>query len=194
VRRAFIAAFAFLATGTLAADTLVYFPGELDSDKANRYAPLERGFAEWLGRLQEPPLCCKAAVPKPTFRFTWVRTFHRPVSLRLEEEADGTWLLHTKIVGGAGGYEWGAVATDETSVVPTAKAKALAARLAPGTSFWSLPVRDDRFGFDGATWIIEARRGDAYHYVYRWSPEEGDVRAIGLAFIALSNLRDEKVY
>jgi hypothetical protein len=194
LRRACVLAVFVLSAVALGADLPVYFPGELDSDKANHYAPLERGYAELLVLLKEPPLCCKSAVPARTFRFTWNRTFHRPIALRLEEQADGTWLLYTKIANGAGGYDWGSLEVNKRRVVPTTKANALVAKLAPGTRFWSLPVRDDRVGLDGAGWIIEARSGDEYHYIIRWSPEKGEVRDIGLAFIALSDLGDEKVY
>jgi hypothetical protein len=187
-------AFLILSAAALGADSPVYFPGQLDSDKANRYASAERGIAELLVLLQEPPLCCKSVVPTRTFRFTWIRTFHRPIVFRLEEQPAGQWVLYTKASNGAGGYDWGALNVNERHEVPTRQAQALAKKLERGTTFWSLPVSDDRFGSDGATWIIESRSGDAYHYVYRWSPEKGEVRDIGLALIALSNLRDEKVY
>jgi hypothetical protein len=192
-RASLIPAFLFSACA-LGADSQVYFPGQLESEKVNRDAPLERGYAELLMLLKEPPLCCASAALTRTFRFTWLRTFDHPIVFRLEEQVGGPWLLYTKIADGASGYDWGSLKTDEKRVVPTAKAQALVARLEKGSEFWSLPVREDRYGLDGARWIIEARSGDAYHYVDRWSPEKGAVRDIGLGFLALSDLRGERVY
>jgi hypothetical protein len=194
VRLASVLVFLSLSAAALGADSTVYFPGQLDSEKTNRYASAERGIAQLLSLLKEPPICCESVAPTRTFRFTWLRTFHRPIAFRLEEQPDGHWVLYTKASSGAGGYDWGALNVNEKRAIPTRQAQAVVEKLDRGTKFWSLPVSDDLFGSDRATWIIESRSGDAYHYVYRWSPKEGEVRDIGLAFIALSNLRDEKVY
>ncbi|HTC43957.1 MAG TPA: hypothetical protein VK696_02810 [Steroidobacteraceae bacterium] len=39
---------------------------------------------------------------------------------------------------------------------------------------------------DGSQWIVEVRDGNRYHYVDRWSPQDGPVPEIGERFIALS--------
>lgn len=53
------------------------------------------------------------------------------------------------------------------------------------SDFWSLATNDGRMGFDGANWLIEGRRADAYHAVDRWSPG-GAVRDLGRTFFALA--------
>jgi hypothetical protein len=42
-------------------------------------------------------------------------------------------------------------------------------------------------GLDGADWLIEGRRGDAYRAVKCWSPE-GEFHALGRLFFALAGL------
>ena len=43
-------------------------------------------------------------------------------------------------------------------------------------------MQQDR-GVDGAQWIIEGVRNGTYHVVDRWSPREGQVRALGLFMV-----------
>ena len=50
-------------------------------------------------------------------------------------------------------------------------------------NFWKLPsIQEDR-GVDGAQWIIEGARNGTYHIVDRWSPEDGEIRALGLLML-----------
>jgi hypothetical protein len=53
------------------------------------------------------------------------------------------------------------------------------------SDFWALDTDDDHFGFDGAWWLIEGRRGDVYHSVSCWSPR-GAARDLGCLFFALA--------
>ena len=51
-------------------------------------------------------------------------------------------------------------------------------------TFWKLPSIDKQTtGHDGARWVIEGMRGRNYHLVDRWSPRDGEVRAIGLSLL-----------
>src|ERR1035438_1108583 len=44
---------------------------------------------------------------KQSYRFLWLRTFHHPVSARLEVAKDGAAQLFVKVLNGQGGYEIG---------------------------------------------------------------------------------------
>src|SRR5688572_21186821 len=50
---------------------------------------------------------------KEIYRFTWLRTFHHPVSIRLEKQ-NNVVKLFTKVCNGAGGYEPGQLIVDTT--------------------------------------------------------------------------------
>jgi hypothetical protein len=90
--------------------------------------------------------------------------------------------------------EWGSITLDETKSLTNESVEKLLALVDFGMVFWSQPVRIDRFGFDGAGWTIEAHKDGAYHYVARWSPEDGPIQEIGQEFLRLSGRRFGKVY
>jgi hypothetical protein len=62
------------------------------------------------------------------------------------------------------------------------------------SAFWKTRTQDPSFGFDGAQWILESKVGDDYHFVDRWSPEDGLVHDIGLQFLAMSGANFGEVY
>jgi uncharacterized protein (TIGR02996 family) len=47
-------------------------------------------------------------------------------------------------------------------------------RMVERTRFWEIPSPNDRCGMDGAFYLFEARVGDRYHFVHRWSPDRDD--------------------
>jgi hypothetical protein len=58
------------------------------------------------------------------------------------------------------------------------------------SKFWELPSIQETLGLDGSQWIIEGIKNGSYHLVDRWSPKDGEVRAIGLAIMkALAGLK-----
>jgi hypothetical protein len=82
-------AFPIFALHAYGQDSPRYFPGERDSDETNQFAALDRGTADLLAYLKEPPLCCDAAIRSRVFRFIWARAFEEPVVFRLDEQASG---------------------------------------------------------------------------------------------------------
>lgn len=113
--------------------------------------------------------------PGETYRFLWLRSFHHPIAVRLvciEKACELTGLR----TDGKGGYEPGSVVERKTRSLSdgeVARFREMVARM----QFWRPQPSDDRIGLDGAHWILEGRRGQAYHLWDVWSPE--DVRAIG---------------
>jgi hypothetical protein len=66
--------------------------------------------------------------------------------------------------------------------------------MAVGSAFWGTGIRDPRVGLDGAEWILEARIGQNYHFVNRWSPDDGLVHDIGMQFIQMSGGKFGEIY
>ena len=50
-------------------------------------------------------------------------------------------------------------------------------------TFWKLPSIQETMGLDGSQWVIEGIKNGSYHLVDRWSPKDGEVRAIGMAMM-----------
>ena len=142
--------------------------------------------AKWysgqLRALQEPSLLALTKHEKAeVYRFLWLRTFHHPVSVRMDLQADGSWILVTKVASGAGGYKPGTLITNVSRKLTTQEAQSYLSRL-QNAGFWSVPnpIYDDQAGKDGSQWIIEGMKAGHYHVVDRWSPKDGPIRDLGL--------------
>lgn len=113
-----------------------------------------------------------------TYRFTWLRTFHGPVIVRVERDAAGGTRLIAKRLSGHGGYEPGSVDALVERRLTRPEQVAFDRALA-GANHLRLPPVDCRMGADGSRWIMEANDGGVYRYVNRWTPEDGAVRDLG---------------
>ena len=126
---------------------------------------------------------------KEIYRFTWLRSFHHPVSIRLERQRDIV-KLFTKVSRGAGGYEPLELISDNTRDITFQEYSLLQEKI-NDTKFWDLPAEMQDGSNDGAEWIIEIVKDNKYHLVTRNTPFEerhGNFRIIGEYLILLSKL------
>src|SRR4030081_3548113 len=66
----------------------------------------ERWYAKHLRAMREPSLWESSKdTSLESYRFLWLRSFHHPVSARLEVAKDGTAQLFVKVLSGQGGYD-----------------------------------------------------------------------------------------
>lgn len=128
---------------------------------------------------------------KEIYRFTWLRTFNHPVSIRLEKQ-DDVIKLFSKVTNGAGGYEPGKIVFDTTIDLSQKQVDITNSKL-NYVKFWSLPTElTDRNGNDGSEWIIEVYKDGRYHMVVRWTPEKGTAfRAVGEYLLSISQRKNE---
>jgi hypothetical protein len=162
-----------------------YFPGAAPSHEIH--------YGLHLRTLNESSLSEDPGPNSPIVRFTWLRTFHPPVVLRVERTAQESWQLRTKVGSGAGGYEPGRLTQEETRALTTADVETLQNILLTG-EFWTLPSRDKMLGMDGAQWILEVRDGARYHYIDRWCPQDGVVYDVGRHLMTRSGYDFGPVY
>jgi hypothetical protein len=176
-----------------------YFPtGVLDCDE--RMDAIRRDwYSKYLRALGEPSLFALSRndPQAETYRFLWLRSFHRPVSIRLVMKRDRTGLLISKMTSEAGGLEPGKLIRDETTVIGKHDTGLFAAQLLQ-FRFWDLPARGHAEGIDGAEWILEAVTDGHYQIVDRWSPPESDpIRKLGMTLmvdLARMHLEPRDVY
>jgi hypothetical protein len=103
------------------------------------------------------------------FRFLWLRTFHKPVAIRITKQ-DSRIRLRAVRLSGAGGYEAGHMEVDRVLSLSEAEWKRLQ-ELLDQAFFWETPARmPERSGLDGSRWILEGRMNGKYHFVNWWSP------------------------
>jgi hypothetical protein len=189
-------------TGAPVQDGPAYFPEALSKTTLRcgllgsgaRREVLSDFVAEWYGRhlraAGEAPLF---EATRPTLRFTWLRTFHAPVVIRLDTAADGTVTMTATELSGQGGYEPGTVARRIERSLSAAEAAALK-RVVEETAVLQQAPRTCDLGLDGAQWIVEAAGPGGYRFVDRQSPERGPVRVFGLHLIGLTGWTYENVY
>lgn len=104
------------------------------------------------------------------YRFTWLRTFHNPVAIRIEKHGD-VYMLYWKLCNGAGGYQPGELTIDKQKVIDKVTWNEFQNQL-KRIDFWNLKTNEKTDGNDGSQWILEGKTENQYHVVDRWTPNE----------------------
>jgi hypothetical protein len=156
-----------------------------------------RWYSEQLSAAAEPSLF-EAANSNPrrasnTIRFTWLRSFHPTVVVRIEGLTSPSPRLIAKQLSGAGGYKPGSVNRQVDRKLSSAEVVALRKTLLR-TKVFDLPALECSGGMDGAEWIVEGVDDTGYHFVDRWSPMRGEVRETGLSLLKLTGWVFKDVY
>ncbi|MEN0047739.1 MAG: hypothetical protein AAF806_11825 [Bacteroidota bacterium] len=138
-------------------------------DNIPNYILTNNWYSKHLFAMREPILYDKKFDAK-IYRFTWLRTFNYPITIRLELQEDECF-LHWKVCNGAGGYEAGKLITDRRKKIDPKFWELFEQRVIK-LDFWNLSTNQNTFGLDGAKWVLEAKTKDQYHVVHRWSPDE----------------------
>jgi len=129
-----------------------------------------------------------------SYRFLWLRTFNHPIAVRISPVGSQC-VVVAKELDGAGGYAPGKLARRIVRTLPDEACVPLKG-LIEAVGFWRSPPPDpsdpDLLNFDGAQWVLEGRRGTAYHVWHVWSPDESgpqaSFRRLCLEMIRLSGL------
>jgi hypothetical protein len=91
------------------------------------------------------------------------------------------------VLDGAAGYDPGHVSRRVTRALSDDEWQTVIARL-EGVQFWQMATRFDLVAFDGAQWIVEARRNGRYHIVDRWTGTDHGLESVGRLFLNLAHL------
>jgi hypothetical protein len=133
---------------------------------------------------------------KESYRFVYIRTFHHPIAVRVEVNADGTGTVFMKETSGQGGYGMGKLIRSRTIAINAEAMKGVLEEIEK-SNFWNEPFEEkqneDVIQLDGAEWTFEGAKDGKYHAVSRWSPDCDRARAfkkLGTTFLFyLANLR-----
>jgi hypothetical protein len=125
-------------------------------------------------------------------RFTWLRTFHHPVFVRITRTAGRTHLIATEL-SGQGGYEPGKVQKRVERELSTAEAGVLNSILRRSPIF-DEPSKVCNLGMDGAQWIFERADQNGYRFINRWSPESGPSRDLGITVLKMTGWTFDEIY
>lgn len=147
-------------------------------------------FSEQLFALNEP-LLFNNETNKETYRFTWLRTFDNPISLRIEKEESEIW-IYTKVGSGAGGYPPETIKSNRKKKVSISEWEEFIGLLNEH-DFWNSINHGSIPGTDGSQWIFEGSTSKKYSVINKSSVREGSaLYEIGLFLIDLSNVRVRK--
>jgi hypothetical protein len=183
-----------------------YFPSYLGTtDKGCSYRAianppiLRKSASDWyssqLRAAGERPLTELAAGARQQLnvRFVWLRSFDKPMIVRIQEQPDGRARIEAKRLSGAGGYEPGEVEEHLVRDLAPADFAAFAAMVKDGALATEAASNCDA-GIDGARWVLEVIDGGKYSFFERWTPEQGGVRDVGLAMLRLTGFDLEPIY
>jgi hypothetical protein len=134
-----------------------------------------------------------SAPQKIHLRFTWLRSFDRPIVVRIAEQANGQATIDAKMLSGDGGYEPGKVTEHVSRVLTSSEWAAFKARL-KRSNLQAEAAGNCDLGLDGAQWVLEVVTDGRYTFFERWSPDEGAVRDVALAMLNLTGFRLNPIY
>jgi hypothetical protein len=169
-----------------------YFPAGIFSESP----PLDRSRANWYGRtlaaLSEPSLFqLRTDKAAQVYRFLWLPSFNRPISVRLTINPDGSGSIIVRSADKHAGlltkdaHDSGKLILDTENTLSKAQVQDMLNQL-QDLRFWSTTTEEASHGMDGAQWMLEGVKGGEYHIVDRWSPEfPGDRSASNKEFALL---------
>jgi len=172
-----------------------YFPQGVLEDNAQGDSFRSDWYSKHLKALEEPSLLQKSKdSTAESYRFVWLRTFHHPIIVRVDIQANGGAELTTKASSGAGGYEPGKLVENTSRPLTQKQIEGFLATI-QRLQFWELPTHEtpETVGCDGSQWIIEGIKNGKYHVVDRWTPTKGAIHDLGLTFVfGLAQMRIPK--
>jgi hypothetical protein len=151
-------------------------------------------YTKHLRAMSEPSLSCGLAHEEDTYRFTWLRTFHHPISVKISRTKSQI-RLEAKELSGAGGYEPGKILRKTNKILTSAQWQDVLSSVEKA-NFWNDKPKVTSLGLDGAQWIYEARRGTTYRVIERWTPDDKNYRNLGLTMIKLAgwSIAEKEIY
>ncbi|KKO44379.1 hypothetical protein WG68_16315 [Arsukibacterium ikkense] len=148
-------------------------------------------FSEHLQAAKETPI--SLLVETEIYRFTWLRSFHAPIVVRVD--CDENCVLKARQLSGAGGYSPGHIQIREDRILTNEEASKLRA-IAKKIDNWVYEPDEEIIGMDGARWIFEMASGNNYQAWNLWSPGSDKAAEIHvemcLYLLNLTNLTIEK--
>lgn len=181
-----------------------YFPKEMFPEVEQNWIKTKKGFrvepivkegtydsfiVDWYSEqlyAMKEPLLFNRIVDKEVYRFTWLRTFDKPMVFRIENRK-GDYILYYKVLDGKGGYEPGRIEVEKTKNL-TKKEWLTFKKLIENADFWNMSLGRNSIGLDGSEWILEGLTRTKYRAVTVWSPTEGSFYEACIYLISLSDL------
>ena len=120
------------------------------------------------------------------YRFTWLRSFHHPIAIRIEK-IENKIMLYWKVGKGAGGYEPKGLKKSGKKRL-SLKEWTEFERLVKGSNFDSLPNEKYIPMTDGATWTLERKTSDSFKAHHSNCPNK-EIKEACLYLLSLTKIK-----
>jgi hypothetical protein len=167
-----------------------YFPKYSFSERDNLDAFIQTWYGKHLDVLDNENLII--VNNKNVVRFTCLRTFHKPFSIKIIWDNNNANLIFN-MSNGMGGYESGILMNQFQKTLKIDQINKLIEIININNIFNESTTIDDD-GFDGSQWIIEINISGKYKVIDRWTPKKGVAYNIGIYLIELSGEKIENLY
>jgi len=127
------------------------------------------------------------------YRFTWLRSFHHPISIRLEQTGN-EYILYWKEGKGLGGYAPKGLKLSGRKRLKPAQGKKCV-QLINSMQLDSLPNNHEALMFDGASWLLERKTADGYKAFQTDEPNQ-EFNDLGRYLLKCTNIRvnEDEIY
>lgn len=151
-------------------------------------------YSKHLAAMQEPVM--RSYAPGAAYRITYLRTFHQPIVMRIENK-EGKITLFWKVTDGKGGYEPGNIIQNGSKELTPAEWQKLENRV-QSIGFWPTSPTDPGVDpenprlevLDGSKWIMEGKNAEKYHVVDR--SESPSIRELFKTLLPLTDIQIPK--
>jgi hypothetical protein len=181
-----------------AVDAKAYFPADILNAKG-RCGPIINSFEMawypkvWRAAEEQPLLTAAGPRGGRAYRFTWLRSFHPPVTVRIEQRTSGQYWMAAKLLSGPGGNSPAKIVRQTERPMSSSEVQSFQALLLK-THAMSLAQGECRFGKDGAQWLFEGVEDGRSAFASRWTPKGEPMRDLGLGFLELTGFPLDPIY
>ena len=127
-------------------------------------------------------------------RFAWLRTWHKPVVVRIDASGENSFVIVTKLFSGMANHveNYGPLEAINITTSASAYVRLLFEDTTRGIRY--IPEYDGRIGPDGALWIIDCVVSGKYSFVWQQSPSSGWIYERGLKFMEVGGVKENERY
>lgn len=165
------------------------------------HAYFEKGkesyYTAYLAAMKEPALMGRR-YPADTFalRFTWLRSFHDPIAIRVWREGDEYRIRGVRL---ARHHDYGPGAITKDGARSLTKSEIMEIqKFTSAKDLWQPLNNQEKYamagGMDGAQWIFELRNHQDYTMIDLWAPKAFGPEGSGRIGVDMSKLRDFMAY
>jgi len=164
---------------------LDYPPSEIDTAIVKSYSKFLFNFNE--------DILHNSQNKNEIYRFTWLRTFHRPIMIRVDNDIYGK-RIFWKISDGKGGYIPGNLIESKMRFLREIEWNKFQSLLL-ALDYWDIQSIDpNERGYDGSSWLLEGLKSENYHIAERWGGGDSTYYNCCKYLIELTDLEINNMY